>query len=103
LQDIERPISRPVLPNDDARPSAVLYLRHGGVYRFPDGSEYVAGVGDGGHYFLYPPVIWNARKWIISMPVAYEVDLAKGVVTAKGRQTPWRLEDLEDTKRTFDR
>jgi hypothetical protein len=60
-------------------------------------------VGDGGHYFLYPPVIWKARRWIISLPVAYEVDSAKGVVTGKGRQTAWQFEDLEDTQRTIDR
>jgi hypothetical protein len=103
MQNIEHPVSWAGLPEEDPTSLAAQYLRHGGVYRLPDGSEYVAGVGDGGHYFLYPPVIWKARRWIISMPVAYEVDPAKGVVTGKGRQTHWRLEDLEDTQRTIDR
>jgi hypothetical protein len=103
MQDIERQVSRPGLANEDPRPLAAQYLRHGGVYRLPDGSEYVAGVGDSGHYFLYPPVIWKARRWIISMPIAYEVDPAKGVVMGKGRHAHWRLEDLEDTQRTIER
>jgi hypothetical protein len=103
MQNIECPVSRLGLPKEDPRPSAATYLRQGGVYKLPDGSEYVAGIGDGGHYFLYPPVIWKARRWIISMPVAYEIDPAKGVVMGKGRRTHWRLEDLEDTLRTIER
>jgi hypothetical protein len=102
MQNIENTVSRPGPPKEDQKSSAAVHLRDGGVYGLPDGSEYVAGVGDGGHYFLYPPVIWKARRWIISMPVAFEVDISKGMITRKGRETPWKIEDLKDTQRTID-
>lgn len=78
-------------------------LRYGGVYRLPDGGEFVVGAGGGGHYFLYHPLVWKGHRWIINMPVAYEVDHRRGICTGAGRPTGWTIEDLQDTCLTMER
>lgn len=75
-------------------------LRSGGVYLMPDGSEVIAGVAcGGGRCFLYRPLVWEGRPWIIGMPVAYEITHDGSIVTGKGAATGWRREQLSDTGR----
>lgn len=71
-------------------------LRERGIYKLPDGDEFVASFARGGGYALYNPQIWKRY----GVP-DYEVD-AQGRVTRMGESTRWRLEDLLDTGRTAD-
>jgi hypothetical protein len=87
--------SRDCPPPDD--------LKQGGVYALPDGTELVAGVGRAGRYFLYHPLVWAGKAWIVSMPIAYEIDAEGRVLTHTGRPTGWRSADLIDTQRVAGR
>lgn len=79
-------------------------LRLGGVYLIPDGAEVVAGVPCGdGRCFLYHPLVWEGRSWILSMPVAYEINPDGSIVTGKGIATGWSGEQMVDTGRTAGR
>ena len=69
----------------------------------PNGKELVAGVGRESHYFLYHPVVWRARAWIVSLPVEYEIDADGRVMTGRGQPASWRVEELLDTGRSLDR
>jgi hypothetical protein len=76
-------------------------FREGGIYQTPDGSEVIAGVPcGGGRCFLYLPLVWAGRSWIIGMPVAYEITPEGSIITGKGAATGWRGEQLSDTGRT---
>jgi len=85
-------------------PQTDIRLKQGAVYALPNGSELVVGIGGrGGHYFLYLPLVWAGQGWVISMPVAYEVDGGGSVLTDEGRATGWCVEDLTDLHRTVER
>ncbi len=85
-------------------PQPDIRLKQGAVYALPNGSELVVGIGGrGGHYFLYLPLVWAGQGWVISMPVAYEVDGGGSVLTDEGRATGWCVEDLTDLHRTVER
>lgn len=71
-------------------------LRERGIYKLPDGDEFVASFARGGGYALYNPQIWKRY----GVP-DYEID-AQGRVTKMGESTRWRLDDLEDTGQTAD-
>ncbi len=71
-------------------------LRERGIYKLPDGEEFVAGAARGGGYALYNPQIWKRY----GVP-DYEVS-AQGRVTKMGESTRWSVEDLLDTGRTAD-
>jgi hypothetical protein len=72
-------------------------LRERGVYKLPDGEEFVAGIAaHGGGYALYNPQIWKRY----GVP-DYEVN-AQGKLTRMGESTRWRVEDLLDTGQTAD-
>jgi hypothetical protein len=76
-------------------------LRLGGVYALPNGTELIVGVGREGRYFLYHPLVWKGRAWIVSLPVEFEVDAEGRIMTGRGQPVPWRIEDLRDTGRTI--
>lgn len=71
-------------------------LRERGVYRLPDGEEFVAGIAHGGGYALYNPQIWKRY----GVP-DYEVGV-QGRLTRMGESTRWHVEDLLDTGLTVD-
>lgn len=83
--------------------AAEVELRQGRVYALPDGTELVVGVGRASHYFLYHPIVWQGRAWIVNMPIAYEIDGHGRLHTRTGELTTWRIEDLTDTNRTAER
>ena len=72
-------------------------LRQGGLYRLPDGTEVVVGVGRQSHYFLYHPRLWNIQAWIVSLPVYFEIRDDGFLITGKGNPTDWSIHDLIDT------
>lgn len=75
----------------DDRPGLV----RGGVYCLPNGEEVVCGaVGGLGRCFLYHPLAWQGRNWVIQVPIAYEVMADGQVQTGGGAPTGWRFEDL---------
>lgn len=73
-----------------------MELRERGIYKLPDGEEFVASVARGGGYVLYNPQIWKHY----GVP-DYEVN-AQGRLTRMGESTRWRIEDLSDTGQTAD-
>ena len=80
-----------------------MVLRLGGVYVLPSGQELIVGVGREGRYFLYLPLVWQGRAWIVSLPVEYEIDAQGQWRNSKGQPVGWRIEDLVDTGRTVER
>lgn len=74
--------------------AASCELIRGNLYALPSGEELVVGVGCGGHYFLYHPLVWAGRDWVIGMPVAYEVRADGQILTGRGEPARWRVEDL---------
>ncbi len=64
------------------------------LYSLPNSEEVVVGVGCEGHYFLYHPLVWAGREWVINLPVAYEVKTDGQILTGRGESTRWRVEDL---------
>lgn len=72
-------------------------LRERGLYRLPDGAEFVASITPrGGGYALYHPKVWKTY----GVP-DYRVD-DMGCLTRMGESTSWRDEDLIDTGQTAD-
>ena len=70
-------------------------LRERGLYRLPDGAEFVASpAARGGGYALYDPQVWKRY----GMP-DYQID-ATGRLNKMGESTRWRTEDLIDTGQT---
>jgi hypothetical protein len=69
-------------------------LRERGIYRTPDGKEFVVCAGLLGHYLLY-----GLSKGVAGFP-AYVVDVAGRIVTAT-QPTPWKSEELSDTGQTL--
>ena len=101
MQRVEESRRRPVAAR--AQKGAGAALKQGSVYALPDGTELVVGVGRESHYFLYHPLVWQGRAWIVNMPIAYEVDAEGLIHTRTGEPTSWRVEDLTDLNRTADR
>ena len=72
-------------------------LRELGLYRLPDGAEFVVSLanrGDG--YELRDPQVWKR----FGLP-DYEID-EQGSLKRMGELTRWRTEDLIDTGQTAD-
>lgn len=69
-------------------------LRERGIYRTPDGKEHVACAGIFGNYLLF-----RLNGAVEGFP-AYVVDVA-GRVVAATQPTPWKSEELLDTRRTL--
>jgi hypothetical protein len=70
-------------------------LRERGLYRLPDGAEFVASpAARGGGYALYDPQVWKRY----GLP-DYQID-ATGRLNKMGESTRWRAEDLIDTGQT---
>jgi len=69
-------------------------LRERGIYKTPDGREFVACAGLLGHYLLY-----GLSKGIVGFP-AYVIDVAGRIVSAT-QPTVWQSEELSDTGRTL--
>ncbi len=70
-------------------------LRERGLYRLPDGGEFVASSaprGDG--YALYDPQVWKRY----GLP-DYQID-SQGRLNRMGESTRWLSEDLIDTGQT---
>ena len=84
-------------------PARNVALRLGGIYALPGGKELIVGVGREGRYFLYHPLVWRGKAWIVSLPVEYEIDTAGRVITGGGQPASWRIEDLIDTGRSIER
>ena len=104
MQSMEETRQQPRAARDKSRPSMNFSLRPGGVYALPNGAEVVAGViGREGRYFLYDPSVWAGQTWIVSMPIANEIDADGKVLAHNGQPTRWRVEDLLDTHRTGER
>ncbi|HYE65337.1 MAG TPA: hypothetical protein VD966_07135 [Pyrinomonadaceae bacterium] len=103
MQRIEKIRRRIKEAKEDRRPAQGSRLRQCGVYALPNGKEFVVGVGREGHYFLYHPLIWKGRAWIVNMPVAYEISPEGAIVTGTGQPTCWSIEDLTDTSQTIEK
>ncbi len=69
-------------------------LRERGLYRLPDGGEFVVGIAArGGGYELYDPQIFKRH----GLP-DYQID-AQGRLNQMGESTRWLAEDLIDAGR----
>lgn len=67
-------------------------LRERGIYRLPDGREFVVcASGDGEGHLLYSPGAWRRYG-----PAEYRAQV-NGRILSRGLVTRWRLEDLKDT------
>ncbi|HVF86937.1 MAG TPA: hypothetical protein VM866_05075 [Pyrinomonadaceae bacterium] len=75
-------------------------LKHGEIYALPDGTKVVAGTGREGRRSLYHPLVWAGKSWIVSVPIAYEIDTEGRLIDCAGRPTLWRVEDLTTARRT---
>jgi hypothetical protein len=106
MQRIDQVLSRHrasvAYPKPELNPEPKVALRLGGIYRLPDGKELVVGVGRDGRYFLYHPLAWKGRAFIVSLPIEYEIDAMGPVITGRGQPASWRIEDLIDTGRSVD-
>lgn len=69
-------------------------LRERGIYRTPDGKEFVVCAGLLGHYLLY-----DLSNGTVGFP-AYVVDVA-GRIVAATQPTRWKSEELSDTGQTL--
>lgn len=70
-------------------------LRERGLYRLPDGGEFVASIAPrGGGYALYDPKIFKSY----GLP-DYQID-AQGRLNRMGESTRWFADDLIDTGQT---
>ena len=70
-------------------------LRERGLYRLPDGGEFVASSAPrGGGYALYDPQVWKRY----GLP-DYQID-AQGRLNRMGESTRWLADDLIDTGQT---
>jgi hypothetical protein len=70
-------------------------LRERGLYRLPDGGEFVVGIAArGGLYELYDPQMFKRN----GLP-DYQID-AQGRLNRMGETTRWLAEDLIDTGQT---
>jgi len=70
-------------------------LRERGLYRLPDGAEFVANpAARGGGYALYDPQVWKRY----GLP-DYQID-ENGRLSRMGESTRWSTEDLIDTGQT---
>ncbi len=72
-------------------------LRERGIYKLPDGREFViCASGDGAGYLLY-----NSEAWRRHALPDYRTQV-NGRILSRGVVTRWRTEDLKDTGRTAD-
>lgn len=69
-------------------------LRELGVYKLPDGSEYVASIFYSEGSCLYTPPAWE-----LFAGAELRVD-ARGRLLRRGLPTRWNVHDLRDTGRT---
>jgi hypothetical protein len=70
-------------------------LRERGLYRLPDGAEFVASLAPrGGGYALYHPQVFKRY----GLP-DYQID-TEGRLNRMGESTRWLAEDLIDTGQT---
>ena len=69
-----------------------LTLREFGVYKLPDGREFVVGRREGHGYSLFTPVAWRGNG-----RAEYYVQEEDGRLLSKGTPTRWRVQDLIDT------
>lgn len=77
---------------------STIELRERGIYKLPDGREFViCQSGDGAGYLLY-----NLEAWRRYGLADYRAQV-NGRILSRGFVTRWRLEDLQDTGRTVDR
>jgi hypothetical protein len=97
MQAREQIMERLTFPGKAESEAKTPQLRQGGLYRLPDGTEVIVGVGRNSHYFLYHLRLWTIAAWIVSMPVAFESRENGKLVTGSGKPTQWSIEDLMDT------
>jgi len=71
-------------------------MRHLGIYKAPDGTEYVASKGPDGMYFLF-----DLHHWVNYGAVGLRIN-EDGSISRKGQRTGMHVEDFEDTGRTAD-
>jgi hypothetical protein len=69
-------------------------MRERGIYRVPDGEEYVAIKGPDAMFFLF-----RLESWFKHGAVDLRVN-ANGTISRKGATTLWKVGDFEDTGRT---
>lgn len=69
-------------------------LRERGIYRLPDGREFVITLNIQGGYCLYTPGAWEFFGLHL-----YESNKA-GQIHSAGKRTDWLIEDLIDSCRT---
>jgi hypothetical protein len=68
-------------------------LKDHGIYKLPDGREFLVRAGHHGGYFLH-----DLRLGVASAPI-YLID-ASGQFLSWGKPTQWSLSDLSDTGRS---
>lgn len=69
-------------------------LRERGIYRLPDGREFVINLNFQGGYYFYTPGAWEFFGLHL-----YQSDEA-GQLRLAGKRTDWLIEDLIDSRRT---
>jgi hypothetical protein len=69
-------------------------LRECGIYKLPDGREFVVHAVFRGGYVLYTPGAWELFGRHV-----YETNDA-GQIQTTGQRTSWHIKDLIDTSRT---
>ena len=69
-------------------------LRNLGIYRLPDGRQFVVSALFTNRYSLYSLKSWGIIRW-----AEYQVD-EEGRFLSKGIKTRWRIQDLADTGQT---
>ena len=69
-------------------------LRNLGIYRLPDGRQFVVSALFTNRYSLYNLKSWGIIRW-----AEYQVD-EEGRFLSKGTKTRWRIQDLADTGQT---
>ncbi|MDQ3174266.1 MAG: hypothetical protein M3Q91_11250 [Acidobacteriota bacterium] len=70
-----------------------MKLEDNGIYKLPDGREFLVRAGSHGGYFLH-----DLRLGVASAPV-YLID-GSGQFLSWGKRTRWSLSDLSNTGRT---
>ena len=69
-------------------------LRERGIYRLPNGMQYVASKGPDDMWFLF-----RLKHWALRGAVGLRVN-HDDTISEKGRGTSWTVHDLEDTDQT---
>lgn len=103
MQRIEKVRQRIKNSKGRERTSPHFMLKLGGTYALPNGMQLIVGVGREGRYFLYNPLVWAGKLWIISMPFIYEIEPGGQILSNKGQPTCWRIEDLRSMSQTSEK